>query len=71
VPVLRNTDIEQVAEQIPEPAIALVTVGEPDLDRILAALPRGWRFSTVLIQDELLPRNRQAHNFVDPTVAAE
>lgn len=70
VPVLRGTNVERVAQQIPEPAVTLVTVGEADLDYALANLPHSWKASTVLIQNELLPRNWQAHNFVDPTVAA-
>jgi ketopantoate reductase len=70
VPVLRTSDIEQIAEKIPEPAITLVTVGEADLDHALANLPDSWKVSTALIQNELLPRNWQAHDFVDPTVAA-
>jgi hypothetical protein len=69
VPVLRNTDVTEVAGKYPEPLLALVTVGEADLDSSLANLPETWRRTAGLVQNELLPRSWQPHDIVDPTVA--
>ncbi len=69
VPVLRDTDPEPIARDIPEPAATLVTVGEADLDATLAKLPSRWRDRIVLVQNELLPRNWIAHGYDNPTVA--
>jgi ketopantoate reductase len=68
-PVLRDTDVEQVASRVPSPLTTLVTVGEADLDHALETLPPQWREDVVLVQNELLPRNWQAHGYTDPTVA--
>ena len=68
-PVLRDTDAEQVASDVPAPVTTLVTVGEADLDQALETLPSQWRDDVVLVQNELLPRNWQAHGYSDPTVA--
>jgi hypothetical protein len=35
---------------------------------VLAALPAVWKARAVLIQNELLPRDWQAHGYLDPTV---
>lgn len=69
VPVLRDTDVTEVAGKHPEPLIALVTVGEADLDGSLASLPDTWKGTAGLVQNELLPRSWQPHNIIDPTVA--
>lgn len=70
VPVVRSTPITAIAADIPEPSLVLVTVGEADLDGTLASLPEPWKERTGLVQNELLPRNWNAHNIVNPTVAA-
>lgn len=70
VPVLRNTDTDHLAESVPDPVVTLVTVGEADLDHALSTLPGSWRDSAVLVQNELLPRNWQAHGYENPTIAA-
>ena len=54
---------------MPEPAVALITVGEADLDSTLAGIPYRWRDRVVLVQNELLPRNWMAHGYDNPTVA--
>lgn len=69
VPVLRDTDVTEVAGKYHEPLIALVTVGEADLDSSLASLPDTWKGTTGLVQNELLPRSWRPHDIVDPTVA--
>jgi len=69
VPMLRGTPVADVANRYPEPLLALVTVGEADLDSTLAALPAAWKPNTGLIQNELLPRDWLARAVVNPTVA--
>jgi hypothetical protein len=68
-PVLRSTGQAGVAAEVPDPALALVTVGENDLAPVLADLPEPWRRRAGLIQNELLPRDWLAAGVVDPTVA--
>lgn len=70
IPVLRNSDTDEVAKRTPSPAVTLVTVGEADLNYALRTLPKQWRDSVVLVQNELLPRNWLAHGYENPTVAA-
>ena len=69
IPVLRQTDPEPISRNVPEPALALVTVGEADLDNTLQSLPLQWRDRIALVQNELLPRNWIAHGYDNPTVA--
>ena len=69
VPVLRDSDVGEIAKRIPDPTVTVVTVGEADLDATVASLPRTWRSTAVLIQNELLPRSWEAHGFTNPTVA--
>lgn len=68
VPVNRSDDLLAVAARWPEPKLVLVSVGENDLHPVLAALPESWRESVGLLQNELLPRDWQAHNIENPTV---
>ena len=69
VPVTRSMSISDVATQIPDPSLVLVTVGEADLTSVLADMPEAWRDRTGLIQNELLPRDWIAHDIANPTVA--
>ncbi len=69
VPVTREMDPANVAAQHPDPEVALVTVGEADLDPVLATMPAAWRDRVALVQNELLPRNWRAHGLDDATVA--
>ncbi|KPV39563.1 hypothetical protein AN478_10490 [Thiohalorhabdus denitrificans] len=69
-PVTRDMDPEQAAAAVPDPALALVTVGEKDLHTVLADLPPAWRDRVGLIQNELLPRDWEAHDLPQPTVSA-
>ena len=66
-PVVRDTDITQLANEITAPELVLVAVGEADLQPVLEAMPANWRNSLVLLQNELLPRDWQKHD-LDPTV---
>lgn len=68
VPVNRGDDMDAIASAHPAPAMALVAVAEPDLHAVLAALPASWKNRVGLIQNELLPRDWEAHGIDDPTV---
>jgi hypothetical protein len=67
-PVLRGMDPAVLAAEIPDPEFVLVAVGEHDLSPVLEAMPEAWRGRLGLLQNELLPRDWQAHGIVDPTV---
>ena len=68
-PVNRETDVGALAERVPDPALCMVTVGEADLDEVLASLPEGWARRVGLVQNELLPRDWAKHGIDEPTVA--
>jgi hypothetical protein len=68
-PVLRATALDVAADLMPDPELALVTVGEADLTDVLATLPETWKRRAALIQNELLPRDWIAAGLADPTVA--
>ena len=67
-PVTRQTDMAELAATIPEPALVLVAVGENDLHPTLEKIPAQWHERIGLLQNELLPRDWQAHDFKNPTV---
>ena len=67
-PVTRSTDMEQLAKAITAPELVLVAVGENDLHATLERIPEQWRDRLGLLQNELLPRDWQAHNIQGPTV---
>ncbi|MCW8917399.1 MAG: hypothetical protein OQL08_01075 [Gammaproteobacteria bacterium] len=69
-PVQRHTDMAQLAHTLTPPALVLVAVGEDDLDPVLARIPEEWRDCLALLQNELLPRNWEAHGLQAPTVIA-
>jgi hypothetical protein len=68
VPVNPGDDMAALAQVHPAPELVLVAVAENDLHAVLAALPDAWKPRAALIQNELLPRDWQAHGYVDPTV---
>lgn len=68
-PVTRRTRMDEVARTVPDPELALVAVGEADLDGVLASLPSEWRSRVGLLQNELLPATWRAHGIDHPTVA--
>lgn len=68
VPVNRGDDMAAVVQRHPTPERVLIAVAEADLHTILAALPDAWKPRAALIQNELLPRDWEAHGYVDPTV---
>jgi len=68
VPVNRGDDLNAVEARWPKPDLVLVAVAEADLHPVLAALPAAWKGSIGLLQNELLPRDWQAHEIEEPTV---
>lgn len=69
-PITRAMDMAHEAVHIPPPALVLITVAEADLHSVLAAIPAQWRDRLGLVQNELLPRDWQAHGITDPTVVS-
>jgi len=69
-PVTRKTDMQAMAVAIPAPLLVLVAVGENDLHPGLEKIPLNWQNRLGLLQNELLPRDWQAHNIQDPTVVS-
>ena len=68
IPVTRDMDMQAVASEINAPQMVLVAVAENDLQTVLTGLPDSWRSNTVLLQNELLPRDWADHNLQDATV---
>lgn len=68
IPVTRDMDMPRVANELPKPALVLLSVGEDDLHPALQSLPDSWRDKLGLLQNELLPRDWQAHAITNPTV---
>ncbi len=67
-PVTRDMDLQRAAQEIPEPRLVLVAVGEADLPPLLAQLPTAWRDRLGLLQNELLPRDWEPHVYTPPSV---
>lgn len=66
----RDMNVHQVVQQLPNPHAVLIAVGEADIANVLQTLPNAWRDKVILLQNELLPRDWQAANIVDPTVVS-
>lgn len=69
-PVTRTMDMAEVARALTPPALVLVAVGENDLHPVLEQVPAAWRDRLGLLQNELLPRDWEAHGITDPSVIA-
>ena len=67
-PASRDTDLSELAESIQNPAMVLIAVGEKDLQACLKKIPSAWHNHVALLQNELLPRDWTAYDFIDPTV---
>jgi len=67
-PITRLMDVNSAAQDIPEPELVLVSVGEDDLQPVLEVMPAAWADRLVLLQNELLPRDWQRHDLQAPTV---
>ena len=68
VPVTRSMDMNQVAAEHADPQAVIVAVAENDLQAVLEGMPANWRERVCLLQNELLPRDWQAHGLENPTV---
>ncbi len=69
VPITRGVEMGEVEQELPEPILALVAVGEDDLHPVLENMPPSWKRCVGLLQNELLPRDWETHAISDPTVA--
>lgn len=67
IPATRETDLNQLAKEVPKPKAVLVAVGENQLHPVLNTIPDNWKDDLILIQNELLPRDWEAHQ-LQPTV---
>ncbi|MDH5599826.1 MAG: hypothetical protein OEY78_00850 [Gammaproteobacteria bacterium] len=67
-PVTRTSNLDELASEIPEPAMVLISVGENDLQPCLKQIPVAWHKNITLLQNELLPRDWEPYNLPDPTV---
>ncbi len=67
-PVTREISIEAMSEHLKEPEMVLVAVGESDLSLVLEQIPEHWKDRLCLLQNELLPRDWQAHHIENPTI---
>ena len=68
VPVTRAMNIAEISQQITEPEMVLVAVGESDLDSVLEQLPDHWKDRIVLLQNELLHADWKKHHLINPTI---
>lgn len=68
IPVTRHSEMDKMATALSPPLMVMVAVGEADLHPVLEAIPAPWRDRLVLLQNELLPRDWQAHDLQGPTV---
>lgn len=66
-PITRQTNIDELANTV-NPELVLVCVAEADLQNALKTIPEKWKNRVAMMQNELLPRDWQMHNFTNPTV---
>ena len=66
-PVIRGMEMRELADDIPQPELVLIAVGETDLHDQLVKVPDVWKDRLVLLQNELLPKDWQQYE-LDPTV---
>jgi len=66
-PVIRGMEMRELADDIPQPELVLIAVGETDLHEQLVKVPDVWKDRLVLLQNELLPKDWQQYE-LDPTV---
>ena len=69
-PVTRKMDIDQAADNMPDPQLVLVAVAEKDFSVVMQTLPAPWRSCIGLLQNELLPRGWQSYHIDDPTIVS-
>lgn len=69
-PMVRATDQTEIVRVLPMPKLVLICVGEKDLCPVLQSLPAAWHSCVALVQNELLPRDWQSHQLLNPTVVS-
>jgi hypothetical protein len=67
-PITRSTNIIAEAENLPDPQLVLAAVAEKDFHPVMKTIPEPWRSRLGLLQNELLPRDWEAHRIANPTV---
>lgn len=67
-PITRDMDIDVEANNIPDPEVVMIAVGEAALPDMLARIPEQWRSRIALIQNELLPTDWEQQGYSNPTV---
>jgi hypothetical protein len=67
-PVTRQMDINEAANNMPDPQLVLIAVAEKDFSSVMQTLPVPWRSCIGLLQNELLPRGWQSYPIDDPTI---
>ncbi len=68
--ITRGISMQSMAEIHPSPKAVLIAVGEADIHETLKNCPKQWQNNLILIQNELLPRDWQTIQVVDPTVVS-
>lgn len=66
-PITRSTDIDELKASI-DPELILVCTAEGDLQSALSSIPTEWKDRVAMMQNELLPRDWESHNFTNPSV---
>lgn len=66
-PVIRGVGMQAVADEIKQPELVIIAVGEADLHEQLANVPQSWKDRIVLLQNELLPADWKKYD-LNPTV---
>ncbi len=66
-PITRAMNLRNAVQEIPDPQLVLVAVGETDLHRVLSAMPKHWQNKLGLLQNELLPRDWEAYGYQQVT----
>lgn len=67
VPVTRHNQLKDFVG-IHDPEAVIIAVAEADIHDLMTQVPDQWKDRVVFIQNELLPRDWQAHSFDNPTV---
>lgn len=67
-PIRRTDNLNQALANMPEPLLVLLAVGEKDLHASLDSIDARWYDKLALLQNELLPRDWQAHQIDKPSV---
>ena len=67
MPITRHNSLSDLTDRV-DPQAIIIAVGEADVHHLMTQVPDAWKNRVVLIQNELLPRDWQAHAYENPTV---